>query len=96
MSTKPKTETAPRGSVQRPGSARWKWVCEACYRTSNATILPTGWELVWQSAICPKCAREATITKIGFANLRGGQYAGRRRDPRAKSPNAELSDDRCH
>ena len=46
---------------------------------------------MWQSAICPKCAREATITKIGFANLRGGQYAGRRRDPRAKSPNATRS-----
>ncbi len=89
MKRSPETKLAHRRSRASTGSARWEWVCEACYRTTNATILPTGWELVWQSAICPKCAREATITKIGFANLRGGQYAGRRRDPRAKPPNTK-------
>lgn len=64
------------------GPVRWTWVCECCYRTTNAVVLPSTWKLVWQSAICPKCVREATILNLGYANLRRGQWAGPRKDPR--------------
>lgn len=64
----------------------WKWVCEICYRTTPEVQLPKGWALVWQSAICPKCVREATILNLGYANLRGGQWAGQRKDPRGRTP----------
>ena len=60
----------------------WRWVCECCYRTASSMVLPPQWKMVWQSAICPICVREATILNLGYANLRGGQWAGRRKDPR--------------
>lgn len=70
---------------------RWKWVCELCFRTTPSTNLPKKWLLVWQSAICPVCAEIAKTSGIGFVSLKGGIWAGRRKDPRALSPNAERS-----
>jgi hypothetical protein len=60
----------------------WKWVCELCYRQSNRKTLPAGWDLCWQSAICPACQRKAIGDGIALPNCRGGQYAKGKPDPR--------------
>lgn len=60
----------------------WRWVCEACYRTTPRKTLPPTWKLVAMSAICPECLRRSEELYIGYANLKGGQWAGKRQDPR--------------
>lgn len=81
---------------------RFKWVCECCYRTSREQRLPATWKLVWQSAICNRCVDRAVELNLGYATLKGGQWAGARKDPRAKARTgccrqSELSDllDHC-
>ena len=60
----------------------WKWVCEFCFRHSNRNQLPPGWDLVWQSAVCPRCQKQ--VTRDGsYAIVKGGAYAKGRSDPRA-------------
>ncbi len=59
----------------------WKWVCEFCFKQSNHNILPSGWDLVWQSAVCPNCQKRVA-NDGGYFVVKGGAYAGTRRDPR--------------
>jgi len=33
------------------------WICELCYRVSDAQYLPSTWEIVHQSIICPTCGK---------------------------------------
>lgn len=83
--------TCAKAGSQHALVRRWKWVCELCHRTTPYTNLPKKWLLVWQSAICPVCSERAKTSSIGFVNLKGGIWAGRRKDPRAKSPNTTRS-----
>ncbi len=48
----------------------WKWVCEFCYRKSNRKILPKDWDLVWQSAVCPKCQERVKKNAVGNIGTR--------------------------
>lgn len=57
--------------------------CEACY-TQAPNPVPVTWELIYQSLVCPDCQRRAKAEMIGLANLRGGQYANGKPDPRMK------------
>lgn len=57
------------------------WVCEFCFRTSDAQPLPEGWELVWSSAVCPECL-ERVGREGGIYVVPVGAYA-RGSDPRA-------------
>jgi len=57
------------------------WVCEFCFETSHANILPSGWDLVWQSAVCPICQKRVDRDG-GYHRVKGGAYAGYRNDPR--------------
>ena len=79
------TSPASAGSRRR----WWKWVCELCHRQSNRKTLPDGWDLCWQSAICPSCQRKAIRDGIALPNCMGGQYANGKPDPRAA--NASLT-----
>jgi hypothetical protein len=78
---------ASAGTSETAGSRRrwWKWVCELCHRQSNRKTLPAGWDLCWQSAICPACQRKAIRDGIALPNCRGGQYAKGKPDPRANA-----------
>lgn len=69
----------------------WRWVCEACYRTTRRKNLPPTWQLVAMSAICPECLRRADASEIGYANLKGGQWAGKRKDPRTMPNLSEIA-----
>ena len=52
----------------------WKWICEFCYKTSDESKLPKGWDFVWQSAVCPEC-QQKVATDGGYAVVKGGTYA---------------------
>lgn len=58
-----------------------RWTCEFCYRTEDRDDLPAGWDLVWQSCVCPEC-----IARVGrdggYSVVKGGAYADGRPDPR--------------
>jgi len=60
----------------------WRWVCEFCFKQTNAKILPQKWRFIWQSAVCPAC-HERVLKDGGYNVVCGGSYAGKRRDPRA-------------
>lgn len=57
------------------------WVCEFCYDTVSDDDLPRTWDLVWQSAVCPRC-QPRVMADGGYATVPGGAYAGDRPDPR--------------
>jgi hypothetical protein len=59
------------------------WICEICYRALPLIDLPTDWDLVFQSAICPKCLEYAKENDIPFCDLVCGSRACGP-DPRAK------------
>lgn len=62
---------------------RWfRWVCEFCFRKSNHRMLPEGWDLVWQCAVCPDCQRRVAKDG-GYTVVNGGAYANGKPDPRA-------------
>ena len=58
------------------------WICEFCFLQNTDAILPEGWDLVWQSPVCPSC-RERVANDGGYAVVKGGAYAGGKPDPRA-------------
>ncbi len=59
-----------------------RWVCEFCFKSYFGNPLPDDWDLVWQSAVCPKC--QCRVARDGgYGKVRGGAYAPFwRRDPR--------------
>ncbi|MFH5805148.1 hypothetical protein [Alienimonas sp. DA493] len=61
------------------------WVCEFCFRTTDADPLPADWKFAWQSAICPEC-QPRVREDGGYMVVCGGAYAGDRIDPRGLSP----------
>ena len=67
-----------------PKKRYWKWVCEFCFKQSNHFMLPAGWDLVWQSAVCPDC-QNRVANDGGYFVVKGGAYAGTRRDPRVQT-----------
>lgn len=60
-----------------------RWVCEFCYRIFKGEILADGWDLIWQSAVCPDCQKRVQEDG-GYHVVKGGAYAGRKRDPRER------------
>lgn len=50
-------------------------ICEFCYRPAPEDTEKAGWDLVWQSFVCPGCqllvARDG-----GYAVVKCGAYAG--------------------
>ena len=61
---------------------KYSWICEFCFRKAYTNVLPRGWDLVWQSAVCPKCV-ERVKEDGGYAVVKGGAYANGKRDPRS-------------
>ena len=57
------------------------WVCEFCFKQSNDNILPIGWDIVWQVAVCPDCQKRVAKDG-GYLMVKGGAYAGDIPDPR--------------
>ena len=58
------------------------WTCEFCHTVLLTGNLPTQWEIVFQSAVCPSC--RARVEKDGgYHVVHGGAYAEGRSDPRA-------------
>jgi hypothetical protein len=62
----------------------WKWVCEMCFKKTNRKILPVGWDLIWQSAICPACLVKLSKIPNWQATVPGGYFSKGKKDPRAK------------
>lgn len=61
------------------------WICEFCFKRIYVNFLPTDWDLVWQSAVCPEC-QEKVRNDGGYGIVKGGAYATSK-DPRPwKSP----------
>lgn len=57
------------------------WTCEFCHAVLLSGNLPTQWDLVFQSAVCPSC--RARVEKDGgYAVVKGGAYSEGRPDPR--------------
>lgn len=54
--------------------SRWPLICEFCYRQHHETEWPAGWDLVWQSAVCPECQRRVAADG-GYGVVKGGSYA---------------------
>jgi len=61
----------------------YRWVCEFCFRVIHHRVLPANWAFLWQSAVCPKCV-ERVRQDGGYGVVKGGAYAGNRRDPRSQ------------
>src|ERR1035437_1558016 len=61
-----------------------KVICEFCYKElpAGAHAEAHGWNLVFQSFVCPECFRRVSVDG-GFAVVKGGAYASRP-DPRLK------------
>ena len=62
------------------------WVCEFCFACLLDGDLPSDWDLVWQSAICPSCQKKVSDDG-GIFKVKGGAYSDGRRDPRTITPN---------
>ncbi|HVU26523.1 MAG TPA: hypothetical protein VHG71_02165 [Verrucomicrobiae bacterium] len=58
------------------------WICEFCFRTTSTPSLPSDWDFIFQSAVCPDC-KPKVETGGGYHVVKGGAFAGRRKDPRA-------------
>ncbi len=71
----------PPGSVMTE-SLSWSWICEFCYQLVLRGPLPPGWDLVYQSAVCPECWARVQQDG-GIAVVKGGAYA-QGPDPRSK------------
>ncbi len=69
------------------------WVCEFCYVCVMDGDLPKGWDLVWQSAVCPSC-QERVKRDGGYMKVGGGAYSEERTDPR--SDDSSISFTRIH
>jgi hypothetical protein len=52
-----------------------KWVCEYCYATSDDSILPPDWDMIWQSVVCPECVRRLAAKTIEVHTTPGGAFA---------------------
>lgn len=51
-----------------------QWLCEFCYMRAYTASLPSSWEWVWQSAVCPDC--QAKVAENGgYGVVKGGAYA---------------------
>ena len=61
------------------------WVCEFCFACLLDGDLPSDWDLVWLSAICPSCQKKVSDDG-GYSEVKGGAYSNGRRDPRAILP----------
>lgn len=70
------------GPIKQPRVFRYRWVCEFCFRVIHNKDLPATWDLIWQSAVCPKCQSKVAADG-GYNIVKGGAYAGKRTDPRA-------------
>lgn len=55
-------------------------VCELCYQPKPNDDL--GWDLIFQSFVCPGCQLKMKRDNLTASNARGGQYAEGKRDPR--------------
>ena len=55
-------------------------ICELCHRTKPKDDL--GWDLIWQSYICPDCQLKTKRDKLAITDVKGGHYAEGRPDPR--------------
>src|SRR3990167_2310585 len=62
------------------------WVCEFCFNTIYGNELPTTWDLVWQTVVCPKCQRLVALDG-GYAMVKVGAYADGKPDPRSSKMN---------
>ena len=81
-----KSGDAKPACLERNGSTRWwKWVCELCFKQCNRHKLPDAWWWTFQSAICPACQKQMDRDGKDLPNLRGGCYAGKRKDPRSNA-----------
>ena len=75
--------------VPRPSSP-WAWLCEFCFRVIAEGPLPSSWELVWQSAVCPECQKRVA-ERGGYAVVPGGAFA-QGPDPRENNYMARFLD----
>ena len=50
------------------------WICEFCYKPC-AGNLPSDWEFIFQSAICPDCIIRAKSESKLLTEIKGGEYA---------------------
>ena len=70
----------------------WRWVCEFCFKQINNKILPSSWDLVWQSAVCP-CCKEKVAKNGGYGVVKCGSFApSGRSDPRARQGERKFTD----
>lgn len=58
------------------------WVCEFCFACLLEGDLPTDWDLVFLSAVCPSCQKKVAQDG-GYHSVPGGSYSDGRKDPRA-------------
>ena len=56
--------------------------CEFCYKQVDGK-LPSDWDLVWQSCVCPDCKKRVKEDG-GYNVVKGGAYSSGP-DPREKS-----------
>lgn len=64
---------------------RQPWFCEFCYKTDYSNMLPSKWDLVWQSAVCPEC-QERVAKNGGYGVVPCGAYATKPEPRPWKSP----------
>jgi len=61
-----------------------QWTCEFCYTQSFNYILPSGWQFIWESAICPDCYKIVAKMDNWINKVNGGAFSGGMPDPRKK------------
>jgi hypothetical protein len=70
-------------------------ICEFCYREAPADDIPSDWDIVWQSLVCPDC-QWRVLHAGGYATVSGGAFATKR-DPRVEveRPESEREETPC-
>ncbi len=74
-------EERERQKEQEKAEERPKPVCELCHRSKPKDDL--GWDIIFQSYVCPDCQLKAKRDKLVLSDVRGGHYAEGRPDPRS-------------
>ena len=50
------------------------WICELCYKPAVGD-LPSDWELIWGSAICPDCIFKNQDSGLSISDTKCGCYS---------------------